>query len=187
MNIKSTAKALKFAGLVARAGETVLVVMCEEHLEDDFLRIADALCIRMDIHAIPDLCRAGGIEAFLAGNLDGAKAAAGFKTLVFVIAKMRDIDTDFFRSFHDLRTFRYFNWNIVDGNFYHFHLLTHARIPPISKTSGKSFMAARSEFCAVSPRPHREVRDMTRAIFVIISMSSFVAVPLASFSRMILM
>lgn len=195
LDVEAAAEALQVAVLVARAGEAVLVVVGEHELQDGHLRVADDLRVCVDLHALPDLRRAGREQAALADDLDRAEAAARLDALILVVAEVRDVDAELLRRLHDLRPLGHGQRDVVDGQMDHLLFLvchfrsfrTHARAPPISKRSGKTFMADSSEFCAVSPRPQSEDMLMTRAIFIMIAMSSRVAVPAVILSRMILM
>lgn len=69
LDVKAAAEALQVAVLVARAGEAVLVVVGEHELQDGHLRVADDLRVRVYLHALPDLCRAGREQAALADDL----------------------------------------------------------------------------------------------------------------------
>lgn len=58
----------------------------QHELQDGDLRVAHNLGVGMDIHAFPDLGRAGSEQAALARDFDGAEAAVRLDALVLVIA-----------------------------------------------------------------------------------------------------
>ena len=190
-NVEPAAEALQVAVLIARAAQAVFVMVGQHQLEDGDLRIADDLRVGMDVHAFPDFGRAGREQTSLARDLDGAETAVRFDALVFMVAEMRDIDSELLRRLHDFRSFRNFKRDIVDGQMNHrdflgFVFSGHYSAPPISNTSGNASIADCRVFCAVSPSPHREDMLMTRAMVAMMRISSRVAVWLAILSKMIL-
>jgi hypothetical protein len=110
---------LEFAIFAPDAHLTVTFMFADEKFDDCFSGFADTFGICLNLHAVCDRGRAGGLEIPSAFNLYNADPAASHRFFALEITERRDPDLELIRRIQNGRAGCDFSCPVIDRDFRH--------------------------------------------------------------------